>query len=95
MSTLLAGAIVWVKDDAAAALAELPEAARKLRMAAHESVSAPKSPIGHFREIAAELNRAAVEAVGGTPTDTRKIPAVEPSPPSELQAWAQRNRRNS
>ena len=87
MRPLLTGAIVWVKDDAAAALAELPEAARKLRVAAHESVNAPKSPIGHFREIAAELNRAAVEAVGGTPTETRKTSAVEPSPLSELQAW--------
>jgi predicted PurR-regulated permease PerM len=87
MSIALAGAIVWVKGDAAAALAELPEAARQLRMAAHESASAPKNPIGHVREIVAELNRAASEALGVAPAGTGKPPPIEPSVSAELQAW--------
>ncbi len=87
MSTALAGSIVWVKGDAAAALAELPEAARQLRMAAHESANAPKNPIGNVREIVAELNRAAAEALGGAPAGTGKPPPLEPSVSSELQAW--------
>jgi predicted PurR-regulated permease PerM len=88
MSIALAGAIVWVKGDAAAALAELPEAARQLRMAAHESASAPKNPIGHVREFVSELNRAAAEALGAAPAGTGKPPpAIEPSVSSELQAW--------
>jgi predicted PurR-regulated permease PerM len=89
MSTTIAGAIMWVKGDAAAALAELPEAARQLRMAAHESANAPKNPIGHVREIVAELNRAAAEALGAAPAGTGKPapPPIEPSVSSELQAW--------
>ena len=83
MSTALAGAILCVKGDAAAALAELPDAARQLRMAAHESANAPKNPIGNVREIAAELNRAAAEALGAVPAVAGKPPMVEPSAPSE------------
>jgi predicted PurR-regulated permease PerM len=69
-----------VKDDAAAALAELPHAARQLRVAAQEKAREPAGPIGHVREAAAELNRAAAEAVGTPPARTNP-------PPADLQTW--------
>ncbi|HVO90374.1 MAG TPA: AI-2E family transporter [Casimicrobiaceae bacterium] len=77
-----AGAGFFLREDAAQALAQLPEAARKLRIAAQQSARMP-SPMGHVREAAAELNKAASEATGTPPP---------PAPPvisgtSRLQAW--------
>jgi len=75
VTALIVGAGALVKEDAIAALAELPQAARKLRLAAQENARAPNSPVGHVREAAAELNRAAAEAVGSTS-------AGPPTPPA-------------
>ena len=85
VTAAVAGAGLWVKDDAAAAVAELPHAARKLRMAAQQQARAPANPIGHVREAAAELNRAAAEAVGNPP----EVPAAGRAapPPADLQPW--------
>jgi len=84
---ILAGAFMLVKDDAVAALAELPDAARKIRLAAHASAREPTNPIGHVREAAAELNRAAAEAVGSTPETVATREPPQPTPVSEIQAW--------
>jgi predicted PurR-regulated permease PerM len=47
---LLTGAVVGgiflLRDDATSALAELPNAARKIRMAAHETARQPEGPMG-------------------------------------------------
>jgi predicted PurR-regulated permease PerM len=88
LTSLLVGGIIWVRDDAAEALAELPNAARRLRIAAHETAALPTNPIGHVREAAVELNRAAAEAVGNAPREAAG--ARMPAPiagPSEVQTW--------
>jgi predicted PurR-regulated permease PerM len=82
------GVGVWVKDDAAAALAELPQAARKLRIAAQQQARAPANPIGHVREAAAELNRAAAEAVGTSQEAAATPPQRANPPPADLQSFA-------
>jgi predicted PurR-regulated permease PerM len=87
LSAALVGVGAWVKDDAAAALAELPQAARKLRLAAQEKAREPANPIGHVREAAAELNRAAAEAVGAPP-EPPASPSTRPALSSpDLQLW--------
>jgi predicted PurR-regulated permease PerM len=102
VSALIVGAGALVKDDAIAALAELPQAARKLRLAAQENARAPNNPVGHVREAAAELNRAAAEAVGApaTPPPASTAPAsraaaatpppaaAPPAAPGDATSWA-------
>jgi len=82
---LVVGAGLLIRDDAIAAVAELPYVARKLRMAAHETARETTSPIGHVREAAAELNRAAAEAVGTPPQIGAPPPAG--SFGADVQAW--------
>ena len=62
-----------IRDDVNAAVAELPAAARKLRLAAADAMRQPESPMTHMKAAAAELDRAAAEATGKRP------PAPEPS----------------
>lgn len=84
LTGVIAGAVFLLRDDAGAALAELPDAARKIRIAAHETARQPEGPMGHVRAAAAELNRAAAEATSGG------APVVAPAPPPEqsgLQKW--------
>ena len=83
LTALVAGGVFLLRDDAVSALAELPNAARKLRLAAHETARQPEGPMGHVRAAAAELNRAAAEATGAAAT------AAPPPPPapSALQRW--------
>jgi predicted PurR-regulated permease PerM len=84
LTGLIAGGVLLLRDDATAALAELPNAARKIRMAARENARQPQGPMGHVRAAAEELNRAAVEATtGGKPVAT---PAPAPEP-TQLQRW--------
>jgi predicted PurR-regulated permease PerM len=87
VTAALLGVGAWVKDDVAAALAELPQAARKLRVAAQEKAREPANPIGHMREAAAELNRAAAEAVGMAPAAATALAQRSNPPPSDLQSW--------
>lgn len=81
---LVAGGILLLRDDATKALAELPSAARKIRMAAHESARQPEGPMGHVRAAAAELNRAAAEATSGGNVPATPAP---PPAPSQLEQW--------
>jgi predicted PurR-regulated permease PerM len=76
--------VFLLRDDATAALAELPNAARKIRMAAHENARQPPGPISHVRAAAEELNRAAAEAASGGKPATVPTP---PPQPTELQKW--------
>jgi predicted PurR-regulated permease PerM len=55
-----------IRDDVTAAVAELPGAARKLRIAVTQSASEP-GPMTHVKEAAKELDRAAAEASGSRP----------------------------
>jgi predicted PurR-regulated permease PerM len=68
----LAGATAWwLRHDAAAVVAELPQAARKLRDAVRSD--GRPGPLAHVQEAAAELEKAAAEAQG-------KAPAPKPDP---------------
>jgi predicted PurR-regulated permease PerM len=85
LTSLVAGGVFLLRDDAVSALAELPNAARKIRIAAHETAREPTGPMSHVRAAAAELNRAAVEATsGGVPPVVQTPPAPAPN---ELQIW--------
>ncbi len=53
-----------IRDDVNDAVAELPSAARKLRLAAVQSARESPGPISRVKEAAAELDRAAQEASG-------------------------------
>jgi predicted PurR-regulated permease PerM len=84
VTAVVGGGIFLLRDDFSSALAELPDAARKIRVAAHETARQRDGPMGHVRAAAAELNRAAAEATGATP------PVAQPAPPpapSALQRW--------
>ena len=84
LTGLVMGGVFLLRDDATSALAELPNAARKIRLAAHRSAQEPAGPVKHVREAAAELNAAAAEAAsGGAPV---RRPAVAPEP-TQLQKW--------
>jgi predicted PurR-regulated permease PerM len=84
MSGLIAGGVLLLRDDATAAIAELPNAARKIRMAAQQDARQPPGPMSHVRAAAEELNRAAAEATSGG----KPAPAAAPPPtPNQLQQW--------
>lgn len=53
LSAFVAGGVLLLRDDATSALAELPDAARKIRIAAHETVRQREEPMGHVRAAAA------------------------------------------
>ncbi|HEX6136318.1 MAG TPA: AI-2E family transporter [Casimicrobiaceae bacterium] len=91
LAGLVSGGVFLLRDDAAAALAELPNAARKIRIAAHETARGPDGPMGHVRAAAAELNRAAAEAAsGGSP------PVQAPPPaPTALEKWLSEQSSNA
>src|SRR6476646_7767291 len=75
---VIAGGIFLLRDDANAALAELPNAAR-------ESAQKPEGAMGHVRAAAEELNRAAAEAASGGKAST---PAPAPArEPTQIQRW--------
>ena len=80
----VAGSGMLLRADATALIADLPDAARKLRIAAHEQKQGPKGPMDHVRDAAAELNKAAAEAAGGTPAP--QVPAP-PTLATDLQKW--------
>ncbi len=83
LTGLVIGGIFLLRDDARAAIAELPHAARKLRIAAHETARRPEGPVAHVRAAAAELNRAAAEAAGSGVSP----PAPQPPALNGLQKW--------
>jgi predicted PurR-regulated permease PerM len=83
VSAAVVGVGYLVREDAAVAVAELPQAARKIRLAARPNPSQAATPMEHVREAAAELNKAAAEAAGST--GTAPPPAATPSFASEMQ----------
>ena len=83
LTGLVIGGIFLLRDDARAAIAELPHAARTLRIAAHETARRPEGPVAHVRAAAAELNRAAAEAAGnGVAPPAPQAPTL-----TGLQKW--------
>lgn len=83
--TVLAAVGYAIRDDVSAAVAELPGAARKLRVAVVESARQTPSAMTHVKEAAAELDRAAAEASGKSPTAV----AAAAAPPAGVAAAAQ------
>ena len=84
VSAFVIGGVLLLRDDATSALAELPDAARKIRIAAHETGRERDGPMGHVRAAAAELNRAAAEATsGGAPVPVQPPPAA----PNSFEKW--------
>jgi len=81
----VAGSAYLLRADATALVAELPDAARKIRAAAHDHRGGPDGPIDHVRAAAAELNKAAAEATGGPQAPPQPPPA--PSIATDLQRW--------
>jgi predicted PurR-regulated permease PerM len=69
-----AATVWWLRNDAAAVVAELPEAARKLRMAVRSD--GKPGPLAHVQAAAVELDKAAAEAQGKAP-----LPKPDPTPP--------------
>lgn len=65
----------WLRHDAAAVVAELPQAARRLRAAVQTDPGG--SPLAHVREAAAELEKAAAAAAGKAPV-AKPVPAAPP-----------------
>ena len=60
-----------IRDELNDALAKLPVAARKLRLAATEAARGSPGPMGNVKAAAAELDRAAAEATGKPAADPR------------------------
>jgi predicted PurR-regulated permease PerM len=82
---LVGGGVFLLRDDATSALAELPNAAHKIRLAAREKASGPPGAMSHVREAAAELNRAAAEATTGAATPATA--AAPPPQPNAVERW--------
>lgn len=74
--SLLSVAAWGLRDDFNAAIAELPNAARKLRLVAAESARDSHSTMTHVKAAAAELDRAAAEATGKSGTAPPAAPAL-------------------
>jgi predicted PurR-regulated permease PerM len=74
--SLLSVAAWGLRDDFNAAIAELPNAARKLRLVAAESARDSHSAITHVKAAAAELDRAAAEATGKSGSMPPAAPAI-------------------
>jgi predicted PurR-regulated permease PerM len=85
MASLLAalgGAGWWLADDVAAAVAELPTAARKLRSIVHQWQETGPGPISHVQEAATELGKTAAEMAGQQPVDAPKAGTPAPAAPT-------------
>jgi predicted PurR-regulated permease PerM len=80
---VVAGSAFLLRADATALVAELPDAARKVRLAAHDHRGAD-GPMDHVRAAAAELNKAAAEATGAAAAPPAPAP---PTIATDLQRW--------
>jgi predicted PurR-regulated permease PerM len=78
------GSAFLLRDDAAQLIAQLPDAAHQLRLAA-TSHRGPDGPIEHVRAAAAELNKAAAEATGTVPT--QHAVSNPPTLATDVQHW--------
>jgi predicted PurR-regulated permease PerM len=70
---LLSMVVYAIRTDVAAAIAELPGAAHKLRIAVNDMTNRSPSAMTHVKAAAAELDRAAAEA-SGKPANTAQTP---------------------
>ena len=83
LTSAIVGGVMLLRDDATSALAELPDAAHKVRIAAQRNAQQPANPMSHVRAAAEELNRAAAEATAGGQATV----APPPPAPNPLAAW--------
>jgi len=79
----LVGSLSWVgyslRDDAAAMIEKLPEAARKLRQTMTDSRASGKTPLQNMQEAANEIQGAAADAALKPGTRAAVVRAPEPS----------------
>ncbi len=79
----LVGSLSWVgyslRDDAAAMIERLPEAARKLRQTMSDSRESGKTPLQNMQEAANEIQGAAADAALKPGTRAATVRAPEPS----------------
>jgi len=79
----LSGSLSWVaysvRDDAAALIERLPEAARKLRQNVSETRESGKSPLQNMQEAANEIQKATAEAAQKPGTRAAAVRASAPS----------------
>jgi predicted PurR-regulated permease PerM len=87
----IAGASAYLlHDDLDDALAQLPGAARKIRIAFEREAAQKAGPIAHVKEAAAELERA-VEAPARRPGEQAAAPpAPAPAPGAQIQSFVTR-----
>ena len=88
----IAGASAYVlHDDLDDALAQLPGAARKIRIAFEREAAQKAGPIAHVKEAAEELERA-VEAPARRPGERAAVtpPAPAPAPGAQIQSFVTR-----
>jgi predicted PurR-regulated permease PerM len=85
LSAIIVGGGYWLRDDAAALLADLPDAVRKVRTAAQQSAQQPKGAIERMRAAAVELDRAAAAATGTAPPSPAQAEVLAVS--SRVREW--------
>lgn len=86
----IAGASAYVlHDELDDALAQLPGAARKIRIAFEREAAQKAGPIANVKEAAEELERA-VEAPARRPGERAAAPAPAPAPGAQIQAFVTR-----
>jgi len=82
LTGLLTGIVYSLRDEATEVIADLPQTARKLRVAAYTATRDSDSPMAHVREAVAEIDQAAADAAG-------KKPTTQTPPPAPVVAEAQ------
>ncbi len=86
----LGAGIYALGDDFERAMAALPDAARKIRLAVEQSRRDPSGPIAHVQQAAKELEQAATDETGAKPPPASKRTAAtagEPGIAMQLQQF--------
>jgi predicted PurR-regulated permease PerM len=90
--TMLSAGIYALQDDASRAIATLPDAARKMRLAIEDNTRSRSSPIAHVQEAAKELEKAAEVPAGPKQGPASKAVAAPVASPglalaNTIQQW--------
>lgn len=75
--------IYAMRDDLNDAMAKLPAAARKVRLATTAAAREPAGPVSNMKAVAVELDRAASEAAG----KTAPAPTASTGVTAQIQSW--------
>ncbi len=73
----VSASVYGIRDELNDALAKLPVAARKLRLAANEAARGSSGPMSNVKAVVAELDRAAAEATGKPPAEPPRATQVQ------------------